>query len=104
GLPLRTAVLRQGSHARRRQGIARPVPPPQALLAPPIPRERTPRMYQMNRRQVLLAIGASLALAGCGSSSNGDSDSEKKDGVSSANREGAMDNYGVGTQFTATVP
>ncbi|MDH2425315.1 extracellular solute-binding protein [Sphaerisporangium sp. TRM90804] len=53
----------------------------------------------MNRRQALVAIGAFVALAGCGS------DEPKKQGESStANRAGAMPNYGVGTQFKATAP
>jgi putative aldouronate transport system substrate-binding protein len=57
-------------------------------------------MYQVSRRQVLAAAGAAtLALAGCGS--GGDS---KKDKSLSANRDGAMDKYGVGDQFKATKP
>lgn len=54
-------------------------------------------MYQLSRRQVLLAAGAAtLALAGC----SGD-DSDDKD--LSGNKAGAMDKYGVGDQFKATV-
>ncbi|WP_405148210.1 extracellular solute-binding protein [Sphaerisporangium sp. NBC_01403] len=53
----------------------------------------------MNRRQAMVAMGAFLALAGCGSD-----DSKKKGDDFSANRDGAMPNYGAGGQFKAAVP
>jgi putative aldouronate transport system substrate-binding protein len=60
-------------------------------------------MYQLSRRQ-LLAAGAgaaALALAGCSSDNQGDT---KKGQDFTANKEGAMDSYGVGDQFKATAP
>jgi len=60
-------------------------------------------MYQLSRRQ-LLAAGAgaaALALAGCSSDKQGDT---KKGQDLTANKEGAMDSYGVGDQFKATAP
>lgn len=56
-------------------------------------------MYQMNRRQAMVAMGAFAVLAGCGSD-----DSKKQADNLSANREGAMPGYGAGTQFKAAVP
>jgi putative aldouronate transport system substrate-binding protein len=57
-------------------------------------------MPRMNRREMLIASGATgLAIAGC--SSGG----AKTTSLNlSANRAGAMSNYGVGTQFKATEP
>ena len=56
-------------------------------------------MYELSRRQVFTAAAgvATLAVAGCGSSS-------KSSDNLSANRTGAMDKFGVGDQFKATVP
>jgi putative aldouronate transport system substrate-binding protein len=57
-------------------------------------------MYQMTRREMLIATGAAtLALAGC--SSGG---ATKSSVNLSANRTGAMGTFGVGTQFKATEP
>ncbi|MFG1879655.1 extracellular solute-binding protein [Sphaerisporangium sp. NPDC049003] len=53
----------------------------------------------MNRRQAMVAVGAFLALAGCGSD-----DSKKKGDDFSANREGAMPGYGAGGRFRAAAP
>ncbi|MCG5217670.1 ABC transporter substrate-binding protein [Streptosporangium soli] len=56
-------------------------------------------MYQVSRRQALLAIGAfTLTIAGCGS----DEPEQGKD--LSPNKDGAMAKYGVGDQFKATAP
>ncbi|MCP2322976.1 putative aldouronate transport system substrate-binding protein [Hamadaea flava] len=55
-------------------------------------------MYQLSRRQVLLAAGAAastLALAGCGDDDEGDQDLSGK-------KAGAMDKYAAGDQFKAT--
>ncbi|MFC6086018.1 ABC transporter substrate-binding protein [Sphaerisporangium aureirubrum] len=57
-------------------------------------------MYEMNRRQALVAIGAFLAVAGCG----GGEEPKKTADNFAANRDGAMPNYGVGTQFKAAAP
>jgi putative aldouronate transport system substrate-binding protein len=54
----------------------------------------------MNRRQALVAIGAFLAVAGCG----GSEEPKKTSDDFAANRDGAMPNYGAGTQFKAAVP
>ncbi|NUO61447.1 MAG: extracellular solute-binding protein, partial [Hamadaea sp.] len=57
-------------------------------------------MYQLSRRQVLLAAGAAastLALAGCGDDEEGDTDLSGK-------KAGAMDKYAAGDQFKATEP
>ena len=56
-------------------------------------------MYQMNRRQAMVAMGAFLAVAGCG----GDDSKTKGDDLS-ANRTGAMAGYGVGSQFRSAAP
>ncbi|MEU8036375.1 extracellular solute-binding protein [Streptosporangium sp. NPDC049078] len=56
-------------------------------------------MYQMNRRQAMVAMGAFAVLVGCGSD-----DSKKQADDLSANREGAMPGYGAGTGFKATAP
>lgn len=58
-------------------------------------------MYQLSRRQLLAAAGgaATLAVAGCGSGDDSDSD-QNLDGK----KAGAMDGYGVGDQFKATEP
>ncbi|MBP2708535.1 extracellular solute-binding protein [Microbispora sp. RL4-1S] len=59
-------------------------------------------MHQMNRRQAMVAMGAFLALAGCGS---GDDKSDKKNGDDfSAKRDGAMSDYAVGKPFKAAAP
>jgi len=63
-------------------------------------------MYQLTRRQLLAAAAAgagvtALGLAGC---STDDSKETTKGPDLSANREGAMDKYGVGDQFKATAP
>jgi putative aldouronate transport system substrate-binding protein len=58
--------------------------------------------HPLSRRHVLAGAGAFTAagiLAACGDGGNGDSD-----GDLDGNRVGAMENYGVGTQFTATEP
>ncbi|MEV4517905.1 extracellular solute-binding protein [Dactylosporangium sp. NPDC049525] len=55
-------------------------------------------MYQLSRRQLLAGVGAAaaaMALAACGG------DEDKADDLS-ANKDGAMDKYGVGDQFKAT--
>jgi putative aldouronate transport system substrate-binding protein len=56
---------------------------------------------QLSRRGFLTTSAgvAGLALAGCGGGGSGASSK-----VTSANRTGAMDKYGVGQQFKATVP
>ncbi|MFC4584732.1 ABC transporter substrate-binding protein [Sphaerisporangium corydalis] len=56
-------------------------------------------MYQVNRRQAMLAMGAFVVLAGCG-----DDGAKKKTDDFSANRTGAMTDYGPGKQFKATAP
>ncbi|GGL15734.1 sugar ABC transporter substrate-binding protein [Sphaerisporangium melleum] len=56
-------------------------------------------MIEMNRRQALVAIGAFAALAACGSG-----DDKKKSDDFSANRDGAMPDYGPGKQFKAAAP
>ncbi|MFC4531845.1 extracellular solute-binding protein [Sphaerisporangium dianthi] len=56
-------------------------------------------MYQMNRRQAIVALGAFLAVAACGSD-----DAKKKGDDFSANRDGAMPDYGAGKQFKAAAP
>jgi putative aldouronate transport system substrate-binding protein len=63
-------------------------------------------MSNLSRRRVLAAgagvgAAATLGLAGCGG--DGGSDTGKGPDLS-ANREGAMDKYGVGDQFKATQP
>jgi putative aldouronate transport system substrate-binding protein len=66
-------------------------------------------MFQLTRRQLLAAAAAgagaaALALAGC-SSDDGDGDGDGEKGPDlSANREGAMEKYGVADQFKATAP
>ncbi|MEU3166415.1 extracellular solute-binding protein [Streptosporangium sp. NPDC006930] len=56
-------------------------------------------MYQMNRRQAMVTMGAFAVLVGCGSD-----DSKKQADDLSANREGAMPGYGAGTGFKAAAP
>ena len=58
-------------------------------------------MNQLTRRQVLAgaAGAATLALTACG----GSGESDKKQDLD-ANRAGAMDKFGVGTQFKASEP
>ncbi|MFC7642225.1 hypothetical protein ACFQX6_15595 [Streptosporangium lutulentum] len=56
-------------------------------------------MYQMNRRQAMVSIGAFAVLVGCGSD-----DSKPQTDNLSANRDGAMPNYGAGSQFKAAAP
>src|SRR3954447_23307487 len=63
-------------------------------------------MYQLTRRQLLAAAAAgagatALGLAGC---STDDNKETTKGPDLSANREGAMEKYGVGDQFKATAP
>jgi len=60
-------------------------------------------MYQLTRRQLLAAAAGAtaLGLAGC---STDDTKETTKGPDLSANREGAMDKYGVGDQFKATAP
>ncbi|MEV4460761.1 extracellular solute-binding protein [Microbispora sp. NPDC049633] len=59
-------------------------------------------MYEINRRQAMVAAGAFLALAAC--STNGDSGEKKNGDALAANRKGAMADYGVGKTFKATAP
>ncbi|MBE3011967.1 extracellular solute-binding protein [Microbispora sp. NEAU-D428] len=59
-------------------------------------------MYEINRRQAMVAVGAFLALAAC--STDGGSGGKKSGDGFAANRDGAMTDYGVGTQFKATAP
>ncbi|ETK37830.1 ABC transporter substrate-binding protein [Microbispora sp. ATCC PTA-5024] len=59
-------------------------------------------MYEINRRQAMVGVGAFLALAAC--SSGGDSGGEKNGDALAANRDGAMADYAVGKQFKATAP
>jgi putative aldouronate transport system substrate-binding protein len=57
-------------------------------------------MYQMNRRQAMVSIGAFAVLVGCGTD-----DSKKKQADNlAANRDGAMPGYGAGSQFKAAAP
>jgi putative aldouronate transport system substrate-binding protein len=56
-------------------------------------------MYQMNRRQAMVSIGAFAVLVGCGSD-----DSKKQADNLAANRDGSMPNYGAGSQFKAAAP
>ncbi|MDP9843964.1 extracellular solute-binding protein [Streptosporangium lutulentum] len=53
----------------------------------------------MNRRQAMVSIGAFAVLVGCGSD-----DSKPQTDNLSANRDGAMPNYGAGSQFKAAAP
>jgi putative aldouronate transport system substrate-binding protein len=59
-------------------------------------------MYPVSRRTLLGTAGATalVALAGC----SGDGGEEDKGQDYAGNREGAMDNYAMGTQFKATAP
>ncbi|KAA9373759.1 extracellular solute-binding protein [Microbispora cellulosiformans] len=63
-------------------------------------------MQKINRRQAMIAMGAFAALAGCGSGDEtGDETGGKKSGEAlSANRDGAMADYAVGTPFKAAAP
>src|SRR5262245_52408905 len=56
-------------------------------------------MHQVTRRNVLVAIGALALAAACGSE-----DSGKQGGATAAGRDGAMADFGVGTQFKSTKP
>ncbi|MFI5908579.1 extracellular solute-binding protein [Dactylosporangium sp. NPDC051541] len=60
---------------------------------------------KLSRRAVLGAAGAAAltTLAGCSGEDDGETDNGKAQDYS-ANREGAMDSYGVGQQFKASAP
>ncbi|GAA1502689.1 extracellular solute-binding protein [Sphaerisporangium rubeum] len=57
-------------------------------------------MYEMNRRQAIVAMGAFLALAGC----SGAEQPKKGADDFSGKRDGSLQGYGPGTQFKAAVP
>ncbi|MBX6385027.1 MAG: extracellular solute-binding protein [Microbispora sp.] len=60
-------------------------------------------MYEINRRQAMVAVGALLALAACSTDGGSGGSDAKKDDLA-ANREGAMSDYAIGKQFKAATP
>ncbi|WP_405393621.1 extracellular solute-binding protein [Microbispora hainanensis] len=62
-------------------------------------------MYEINRRQAMVAVGAFLALAACSTDGDsGDAGAKKSGDDFAANRDGAMADYGVGKTFKAAAP
>lgn len=62
-------------------------------------------MYEINRRQAMVAVGAFLALAACSTDgTDGDSGAKKSGDDFAANRDGAMADYAAGKPFKAAAP